>query len=226
MNDRIKLTPGTGFLAWAGTALAAAGVLMVVINVGLTPFLRTDVPYHEIAASSVFLWRQSLSAVAAVLLLVGSIGLFLHQTDIPGRFGTVGFVLAFLGSALLLANEWGQVFFVRDLARRAPDVLLELESADGPSLMDIGAMIALVTFTLGWIAFSVSMLLAGVYSRTGPILVIAGFLAIPILGAALPASWGPIVGSTILGCGWILLGRELYQTNWCGRSKRSNPDYS
>ena len=196
-------------LAWSGIALAAGGTITLLVNAGLTPFLQTDAPHPETVASSVFLWRQSLSALAAVLLLAGSIGLYLRHADQTGRFGAIAFMSAFVGSALLLANEWCQIFFVRGLALKAPDVLEELDAAKGPSLFDIGAMIALTTFTLGWIMFSVSMLLGGVYARRGPILVIAGFFAIPILSAALPGVWGPILGNTVLGSGWIVLGYEL-----------------
>jgi hypothetical protein len=212
MNDRIM--PGTvrRYSAWSGVAIAAGGILTILINAGLTPFLRPDAPYTETAASSLFLWRQGLSALAAALLLAGSTGLHQHQAGRSGRFGAVSFVLAFLGCGILFAHEWGQVFFVRDLALRAPEALQAMESAEGPSLFDIGAMIAVITFTVGWIAFSISMLLAGVYPHRGPILLIAGFLAVPLLGAALPGVWGPVLGNIPLGLGWILLGRKLYVT--------------
>ena len=200
----------TRYFAWTGIAVAAGGTLTLLINAGLTPFLQPDAPYPETAASSVFLWRQSLSALAALLLLVGSIGLYLFQADSAGRFGALAFGLAFVGSALLLANEWGQVFFVRELALKNPDVLQAFEDAQGPSLFDIGALIAITAFTLGWLAFSISILLARVYSRLGPILVIAGFFATPILGAALPGVVGLIVGNAVLGGGWMVLGRELH----------------
>ena len=47
-------------------------------------------------------------------------------------------------------------------------------------------MIAFLTFALGWLVFSISMILGGMYLRRGPILVIVGLLAAPILGAILP----------------------------------------
>jgi hypothetical protein len=182
---------------------------MLLINAGLAPFLPFDAPYAETAASSIFLWRQSLAMLATVLLLLGSIGLYLHSVDQIGRFGAIAFMLTFIGCALVLANEWCTVFFVRSLALKAPEVLTELDAAEGPSLYDIGALIALITFTIGWIIFSLSMLIGGVYSRCGPILVIAGFILIPILGAALPGVWGAIAGQGLLGSGWIVLGYEL-----------------
>jgi len=198
------------FVAWSGIALAAGGALTFLVNATLTPSLQSDAPYATTAASTLFLWRQGLSALAAVLLLAGSIGLYLRQNGRSGRFGAIAFALAFVGSALLLANEWCQVFFVRGLALTAPEVLEKLEAAKGPSLYDIGALIAFITFTLGWIMFSASMLRSGVYARRGPILVIAGFFAVPILTAALPDAWGAVVGNAVLGSGWIMLGYELF----------------
>jgi hypothetical protein len=196
-------------ITWSGIAVVGGGALALLVNAGLTPFLDLEAPYAETAASSVFLWRQSLSALTAVLLLMGSVGLYLRQADRAARFGVVAFVVAFVGSALLLANEWCQIFFVRGLAIGAPQTLTALEAADGQNLFDIGAMISILVFSAGWIAFSISMLLSGVYSRRGPVLVIAGFFAIPILGAVLPGAWGLVAGNIVLGLGWILLGREL-----------------
>jgi hypothetical protein len=204
-NNGLKHLPGCGI------AVVAGGALTLLINAGLSPFIEAGAPFSETAASSVFFWRQVLSALVAALLLIGSVGLHLRQAGRAGRYGMISFIMAFLGSAILLAQEWNQVFFVHELARRAPDMFWTMESAEGANLFDIGAMIALAMFTLGWIAFSISMLRAGVYSKRGPILVIAGFFAVPILAAALPDVLGMIIGNAVLGCGWILLGFELHK---------------
>jgi hypothetical protein len=200
----------SGYWRWSGIALAAGGAATFLINALLTPFLQFDASYATTAASTVFLWRQSLSALAVALLLFGSVGLYLRHADRFGRFGAAAFVPAFLGSAMLLANEWCQVFLVRDLALRAPEALETLEAAKGMSLYDAGAVIAFIVFTLGWILFSISMLLSRRYARRGPILVIAGFVVTPVLAAALPGAWGAIIGNAVLGAGWVVLGRELF----------------
>jgi hypothetical protein len=199
-------------MAWSGVALLTGGALTILINAGLTPFLQSDAPDAVTAASAVFLWRQSLSALAAILLLAGAIGLYLRHADQAGRLGAIVFMITFVGSVMLFANEWCQVFFVRGLALTAPAVLEELDAAKGPSLLDLGAMIALVTFALGWILFSISMLLGSVYKRRGPILVITGFIGMPILGAFLPYPWGAIIGNAVLGAGWLVLGCELFKS--------------
>lgn len=192
-----------------GVALALAGVTTFAINAGLTPWLRAEAPFAESAASTIFLWRQGLSAVVAVLLLFGAIGVHLRQAGRSGRFGGFAFLAATVGSALLLAQEWNQVFFVRDLALRAPDLLNELDEQEGLSLSDLGSLLSFAAFSLGWIALAASALRSGAISRRGPVLVIAGFFATPMLGAALPGVLGVVVGNGVLGSGWFLMGRDL-----------------
>ena len=62
----------------------------------------------------------------------------------------------------------------------APDALQAMEDAEGINIFDLEGLIVMLTFTLGWIAFAASMLMAKVFSRLGPALVIAGFFAIPL----------------------------------------------
>jgi len=186
-----------------------AGVLTFALNVALTPALQADVPFAESAASTAFLWRQALSAVTAVLLLFGALGVHLRHSERAGRFGLIAFLVATVGSALLLAQEWNQVFFVRDLAVRAPDLLNELDGEDALSLSDLGALISFTVFSLGWIALAAAALRGRAFARMGPLLVIAGFFVTPILGAALPGVLGVILGNGVLGAGWFVMGREV-----------------
>ena len=191
-----------------GFALMAAGLLTIVINAAVTPLLPRGGSFADVAASTAFLWRQSLSAVAAVLLMFGAIGLHLRQIDKAGGLGAVAFVLAFIGSGLLLATEWVQVFEIRDLAQREPAALLRLDE-NGPSLADVGAMIALSTLVIGWIALAASTWRSGIFPRLAPALVIAGLFATPLLQAALPALAAIAIGNALLGGGWAWLGWVL-----------------
>ena len=66
-------------LRWTSLALAVGGALTILVNIGLAPFMIAEGrPLTETAVTTLFLWRQSLSAVAAVLLLFGSLGLYLR----------------------------------------------------------------------------------------------------------------------------------------------------
>lgn len=174
----------------------------------VTPLLPRGVPFSEVAASTAFLWRQSLAAVAAALLMFGSIGLYLRQAERTGRFGAIAFVLALLGSALLLATEWLQLFEVRDVAIRAPETLDRLDAA-GVGLDDVGAMAALTVFVAGWIALAVSSRRSGLFPRHATTLVIAGLFATPFLSVALPPLIAGAIGNALLGAGFIWLGSGL-----------------
>lgn len=77
-----------GLVRWAGAALAAGGVHTALINAFLTPAVATGQPFAVTAATPVFLWRQAASALAAALLLFGSVGLHLgrgRRQRHPGR---------------------------------------------------------------------------------------------------------------------------------------------
>jgi hypothetical protein len=199
------------FLRSSGYALALGGALTFLINALLTPFLPKGVPFSTVAASPIFLWRQSASALAAMLLLFGAVGLYLRQSNGASRFGAAVFAMAFVGSALLVAMEWNQIFDTRDLAVRAPATLNALDSSRGLSLTDLGAMIVICMFTAGWIAFAGWTLRMGIFPRRAAGLVIAGFFLIPLLHAVLPGSSGDILGNGVLGTGWFWLGIHLFR---------------
>jgi hypothetical protein len=192
-------------MRWTGVALACGGALTILVNIALTPLLPAHVPFAHSASSWVFLWRQGASAVAGACLLLGVVGIHLAQAGRSGRFGAVTFAVALLGSALLLATEWNEVFVITDLARRAPDALNALEGGRGLHRDDLGAMIALATFTLGWLGLALATLRAHVLPRPAAWLVIAGLCVIPLLGAAF-GRWGAIAGNAVLGTGWCWLG--------------------
>jgi multisubunit Na+/H+ antiporter MnhG subunit len=196
-------------LRWMGIALACGGALTFLANALLTPFLPTGAPYAQIVLSPVFPWRIGVAAIAAALLLFGSVGVYLAQAQRIGRFGAFAFVVAFLGTALLLATEWIQLFDIRDIAFRAPDTLNKLNArGQGPSLGDVGALIALSLFTLGWIMLAIATVRARAFPRNAAILVIAGFFAIPMLQAPFGIT-GAILGNFVLGAGFFQMGRYL-----------------
>jgi hypothetical protein len=201
--------PNRTLLRWTGSALAIGGVLTFLVNACLTPLLPRATSFAQTVASPIFPWRQGMAAVAATLLIFGSLGLYLRQMERVGWFGAGAFVVSLLGSALVLATEWVQLFAVRDFALRAPEALTKLQAGPGLTLFDLGAIIAVAFFALGWIAMAVVTLRARVLSRPAALLVIAGFFAIPLLQPVMPGVWGAIVSNAILGAGWCWLGCEV-----------------
>lgn len=187
----------------AGLALIAAGISIVIVNAVFTPLLSAD--FAVAAVSNEFLARQSFSAFAALMLLFGAIGL--HRAHKAGVLGSVAYFVAFVGSALLLATEWAQIWFVRDVGLFSPETLRDMEAGKGFSWSDIGALIAFGVFSLGWMLFALVLALSSAELRVGAILVILGMIATPMLAAF--GVWGPAAGSVLLGLGWALLGIRL-----------------
>ncbi|MEP1093748.1 MAG: hypothetical protein ABJG78_01485 [Cyclobacteriaceae bacterium] len=200
------------FQTFRGVVLIIGSICYFITNGIFTPLLPTDIPWTEVFASNIFLARLSLASLSVFLLLIGAIGLHRHQSESSGSFGSFAFGLLFTGSILVFAHEWGQVFFLHELAKVAPEGLEALENRDGFNLYDIEVFPGLVGFMLGWILLAVSMLKTKKFSYPGPTLILIGLFAAPILGAALPFPWGFVVGNLILASGWLILGLELVKS--------------
>ncbi|MFL6195253.1 MAG: hypothetical protein ACJ75H_13845 [Thermoanaerobaculia bacterium] len=198
--------PKLAFVRLTGAALAAGGALVALLNLALTPRMVNGAPFEQTAVSTVYLWRQSLSLLAVGLLLFGCIGLYLSQAERGRRFGAVAFVAAFVGSTLIVAWEWVNIFVLRELALRAPDALAALEEAKGINLYDLGALIPVSLYTLGWLALAAWTWRVTPALRIPAALVVVGIFAIPLLSAAIGPGWGGALGNAILGCGFCLLG--------------------
>jgi hypothetical protein len=197
------------FLRGCGLALIGAGVLTILINVSLTPFLPQHGGLADAAASAVFPWRQGASALAVLLLLFGCIGFYQAHADKVGWFGTAAFIVAFSGTAMALCIEWVETFLVSDLAFTAPDALRALDMRHGLHLYDVGALAALGTFAVGWIMLAVSALRSGL-SRWGAWVVIIGFFLNPLLGVVTHgAVLALVVGASLPGIGWVMLGYDI-----------------
>lgn len=201
-------------IKYCGVALIMGGLFFVITNVAISPFVDFEAPFSEMLTSSPFFYRMIFAALTAAFLLFGTIGLYLHHSQIERArlFRHVTFIIAFFGSAFLFANEWHQLFILPEIAKISPEVMDKLDSSDNIGYV-IGAMIALATFSIGWILFTISLLIAGRLKRLGPALVIAGFFMIPLISGIFTPVWGGIIGSISFGIGFSLIGIELIKTS-------------
>ncbi|WP_297694587.1 hypothetical protein [uncultured Eudoraea sp.] len=202
-------------IKYSGIALILGGLSFVITNVAISPFVDFEAPFSEMLTSSTFFYRMIFAALTVAFLLFGSVGLYLHHRRVErARFlRHATFILAFFGSAFLLANEWHQIFVLPEIAKISPEVMDELGSSDKISSYVIGAMLALATFSIGWILFTVYVLIAKKLKSLGPALVIAGFLIIPLISGIFTPTWGGIIGSISLGIGFTLIGIELIKSS-------------
>lgn len=189
--------------------LTAAGALGVVTHIVFSPQLDPSSSFGAFAASDTFFWRLSLAIGVTFLLLCGLTAQFRSLFDRMGRWGKATLVLAFAGTAVTFAHEWGQIFFLREVALVAPQALDTLEEQSGFNLFDLEAAIAASLFMLGWVAFSIALWRNGLVKRRGPHLVLAGFVLIPFLTLLLPGMWGAALGNAVLSVGWMVLGYDL-----------------
>ncbi len=181
----------SNLVRWSGLAALAGGVLLVVGDLlGLT--LGGD--FAETAATGTFVVQQLMFLFATVLVLLGLFGLYTSQSEAAGVLGVVGFLLAFLGTALLAGFSWAQAFVVPFIATQSP-ALLETEP--------LGSILSFLTFTAGWLVFGIATLRAGVYPRAAAIVLIIGAV-LPFIGFILPAS------AFIFGIGVAWLGFVLF----------------
>ena len=92
---------------WSGLAFIGGGVLLIVSDMGTYGGLT------------------GLTLLGTVLLLVGLVGLYIGQSQAANLLGLVGFLVCFLGNALVAGAVWGATFVVPWLAWRAPELLDE-----------------------------------------------------------------------------------------------------
>lgn len=162
-------------IRWGGMSAVIGGALFVL---GDLMGLSLGDNFTEYAGTSTFVIQQALFLFGTVLVLFGLFGLYARQVEAAGTLGLVGFLVAFLGTALMVGLSWTQLFVVPFVAAEAP-ALLETEP--------VGSVLSFLTFLVGWLVFGVSALRAGVYPRAAAILLIVGAV-LPLVGFVLPAS--------------------------------------
>ena len=163
--------PSSELTRWSGLAAILAGVLL---SIGALLNIATETEnLSESATTAPYALTWLLYLLGGVLLLLGLVGLYARQSEAAGILGLVGFLGAFLGTALLVGSAWFQLFVAPFLAVEAPRAL----DAEPTGMLALGFVLSFVVFsTLGWILFGVGTLRAGVFPRAAAILLIAGVL--------------------------------------------------
>ena len=201
------------FTDWLSLSLVLGGGVAVLVHLVFTPMLPSAEGFAVVAASSAFLWRQSLSAVVAAFILLGVAEILFRPERGAPRWAAPAAALAVLGSAILIAQEWGEIFIVRTLAFESPDALLRMDKAPDTSMYDLGAMLALGFYAVGILAMAVSALRTRDAEKFGPGLVIAGMFAVPLFTALSHSVYGGIAGNLVMDAGWILWGLYRFKVS-------------
>lgn len=164
------------FVRWSGLAAMVGGALSIFGEILNLFAYSSREPLSEIVTTAPYIVESLLFLLGAVLVLFSLFGLHNRQSQAAGSLGVVGFLVAFLGSALWLAIHWTFTFIAPYVAGEAPEVV------DGgvPLALPLSGLI----FSLGWLLFGLAALRARVYPRVAAILLmvgaILGFIPLPL----------------------------------------------
>lgn len=177
-------------------AAVLGGVLFLVGEVlsFTTETAHSTEDLSEWATTTPWLFTWALFLLGGVLLQIGLVGLYVRQSEAAGIYGLVGFVVAFLGTALAVGAIWSQLFIVPDLGVEFPTA----QPAGVPRVTDqlVGAYwfttSFMVLFPIGWYVFGVNAWRARVYSRAAAMVLMVGALLalipVPLSGIVLDAA--------------------------------------
>ena len=191
-------------IKWSGLAALVAGVLLAALQ----PFeiyviLGGDQLPEEATTNNTWLVTHLLLLGAAMLLLLGLVGIHARQAEKTGRLGTIGFLLAFLGSALLAGWLWTETF----VAPAVAEVAIEMLGGEPRGTLAIGLALTFTLFGIGWLLFGLSGLLSKGQPLGGAVLIMLGaVLALVLAFAGVEAP----IGTVLFGIGLIWVGYDVW----------------
>ncbi|CAN5900654.1 hypothetical protein BH23ACT11_BH23ACT11_02860 [soil metagenome] len=106
--------------------------------------------------------------------------------------GSVGFVIAFLGTVLAVGVSWENAFAIPELARQAPDTW----EAGPPAHVMAGLIFSFALFSIGWLLLAIDAFRTHSYPRSACVV-----LAIGAVLAFIPVQFSTIIFS--IGVAWL-----------------------
>jgi hypothetical protein len=160
--------------AWAAMVSGLALVVSMLLEWLVVPYERLG--HTEAYFTSAYHVSSGLRLFSIVLLLWALIGIYGPQSRAAGTFGLWAFVVVFLGTALIVANSWAEVFVYPTLAQVAPNAWLG-SVMEVSSYLSAGLTLSFPLFGLGLILFGAATFRAGVYPHWAAVLLI---ISIPV----------------------------------------------
>jgi hypothetical protein len=181
MSERRLFRLGAVAAAISGVAIVAGKVLMLLPDPQAGEVLDFFSPLFGLfAVVAVFLWQRRQS----------------------GTFGVVAFVVMFIGLALVTSLDYFGAFIRLELTEAVRDELME----GSPGVV---AGISGLTFLIGEILFSISILRAGVFPRAAAWMFMVGFVPMTLIEVL--SDEVVAVGSVVAGGGIFWLGASLWR---------------
>jgi hypothetical protein len=165
---------------WGGLATIAGGVLFVVSSLFS---LAVDFDhFSEAVTTGPFAIHIVSLLLSTMLLLGGLVALYAARSETAAVLGLVGFLMAFVGTALLGGLSWAETFVLPSLASVDPGFL----DAEPSGVLGLGQMLTVFLFALGWLLYGVAALRGRLYPRLANILLIIGAVLVlfplPVIG--------------------------------------------
>lgn len=179
----------SNLIRWSGLACMAGGPLLAVGGL----LVYTDVPA---------LLRSVIILLGLVLIQLGLLGLYARQVGKAGALGIIGFLLAFIGTALFVGATYSDQFLKPVIEREAPALLESFDGPFGPSPYGEVVMVSIALFDLGWLVFGVATLRARVLPRWASLLLLIGVVLVGILGPF--PFYAVVFGAALLWLGYAL----------------------
>jgi hypothetical protein len=207
-SDGLSRFVGAG--AWAAMVSGLALVVSMLMEWLVVPYERLG--HTEAYFTGAYHVASGLRLLSIVLLLWALVGIYGPQSRAAGTFGLWAFVAVFLGTALIVANTWAEVFVYPTLAQVAPNVWSGPITDVSPYL-SLGLTLSFPLFGIGLILFGVATIRAGLYPRWAAVLLI---ISIPVTmfldptAGTFQESFGQILwGLAVAALGWYALRRAL-----------------
>jgi hypothetical protein len=202
-----------------GLAAVLAGALLLIADLWsllLEVIVGGSENFSEFAVTPSWTVLSAMYLLGSLLLLVALIGLYARQSETAGTLGLAGFLVALVGTGLLVEIFWTQAFVVPSAAKEAP-AFLDAEEMAGP--LDMGFMLLSIVVAVGWALFGLATLRARVLPRRAAIVLIIGALltALPLPATTL------VIEVAVAWLGLSLLsgqGRTTAETSSLGAQPR------
>ncbi len=149
----------SNLIRWSGLSAILGGALLLISD--LLSLTVTSGSLSEIVATTSYAIDSGTRILAGVLLLLGLVGLYAHQSEASGTLGLVAFLAAFAGTALILGTWWTNAFVAPSLATEAPAFL----DAGPTGVLAFEFTMSFALAAVGWLLFGLVSLRARVYPR-------------------------------------------------------------
>ncbi|MBM3941922.1 MAG: hypothetical protein FJ316_03170 [SAR202 cluster bacterium] len=207
-----KQTSSAGAYKWSGLALVLGGVSFALFML-LHPF--GELEGAEVTMRWNWVPAHTFHFLGAMFTLLGIIGLYARHDGALGRLGAIGFVIAFIGTAMFVGTGMFTAWVWPVIARHVPAFV----APGGPLFNDsstVGFTAApYALMTLGYILFGAAMLKAKVMPRWAVIMSMLGIVlfCVPVHPVG-PVPWiVRVIGALVFGGALAWLGSAL----WCGK---------